>query len=79
MVRAWSQAKRGVMIKAFYDQKSKMEPSVDRPAPTTIMLPAVPNRRLHEISARQGFSADNGGQLINWKRAMYRDCKLLQG
>lgn len=48
-----------------------MEPLVDRLFPRTITLPAVPNRRVQEISAREGRSAQTGGELVNWERATY--------
>ena len=49
--------KWGVMIKGLCDKKSKMEPLVDMLFPRTITLPAVPNRRVQEISAREGSAA----------------------
>lgn len=59
--RAWSRAEMGCYDKGLCDEKSKMEPLVDRLFPRTITLPAVPNRRLQEISAREGCSAQTGG------------------
>lgn len=61
----------GCYDKGLWNEKSKMEPLVDRLFPRTITLPAVPNRRLQEISAREGCSAQTGGWLVNWERATY--------
>ena len=61
-VRAWSRGeKMGCYDKGLCDEKSKMEPLVDRLFPRTITLPAVPNGRVQEISAREGCSALAGG------------------
>lgn len=70
-VRAWSQAKMGCYDKGLCVEKSKKEPLVDRLLPRTITLPAVPNRRLQEISAKKGCSAQTGGELVNWERAAH--------
>lgn len=47
----------GCYDKGLCEEKSKMEPLVDMHFPKTITLPAVPNRRLEEISPREGCSA----------------------
>lgn len=47
--------------KGLYNEKPKMELLVDRLSPRTITLPAVPNSRLQEISAREGCSVQTGG------------------
>lgn len=51
----------GCYDKGLCEEKSKMEALVDRLFPRTITLPAVPNRRVEEISAREGCSAQTGG------------------
>lgn len=57
MVRAWGQAKTGCYDKGLCDEKSEKEPLDDRLFPRTITQPAVPNRRVQEISARKQCSA----------------------
>lgn len=47
--------------KGLFNEKPKMELLVDRLSPRTITLPAVPNSRLQEISAREGCSVQTGG------------------
>lgn len=47
--------------KGLCNEKPKMELLVDRLSPRTITLPAVPNSRLQEISAREGCSVQTGG------------------
>lgn len=44
----------GSFDKGLCNKKPKMELLVDRLSPRIITLPAVPNRRLQEISARKG-------------------------
>lgn len=57
-----------------------MELLVDRLSPRTITLPAVPNRRLQEMRAREGRSVQTGGSFVNWgRRAVYSVCKLCWG
>lgn len=44
---------------------------VDRPLPRTITLPAVPNRRVQEISAQEWCSVQTaGGELVKPKMYM---------
>lgn len=79
-VRAWSQAKMGCYDKGLCVEKSKKEPLVDRLLPRTITLPAVPNRRLQEISAKKGCSAQTGGELGTSSTYMtLRGCKPFRG
>lgn len=69
----------GCFDKGLCNKKPKMELLVDRLSPRTITRPAVPNRRLQEISAREGCSVQTGGELVNWQRATYTVCKLCWG
>lgn len=55
------QLKMGSCDKGLCGAKSKMESLVDGLFPRTITLPAVPNRRVPEISARERRSAQTGG------------------
>lgn len=73
----------GCYDKGLCEEKSKIEPLVDRLFPRTITQPAVPNRRVQEISARERrLTPDWWLARKLEKHNVYRtlrDCELFQG
>lgn len=74
--------KWGVVIKVFETKSQKWKALADRLYPRTITLPAVPNTRVQEISAREGVLSSDwwlARKLV--KSCVYmtlRGCKLFQ-
>lgn len=74
--------KWGVVIKVFETKSQKWKALADRLFPGTITLPAVPNIRVQEISAREGVLSSDwwlARKLVkSYVYMTLRGCKLFQ-